>query len=147
MKRTPIVPLALVLVVFIGVMLVGAAVAKLMVDNIKPPKTETPILIEEGEKVDETQIVIEQNTCLEDIKKYEEETQARIDAATVIEQNKNSSRVAFAKGDVVMLEDGGFYSKYRPDEMFCIPLTACDDEHEEAWVPQSLFVADWTWEE
>jgi hypothetical protein len=133
----------------IAAILLGALVIALcLFGSLVFVKDQGPDLDVEGVlRAEETVVIVEKDSCVQDIQTREAEVQLRIELAEALIEQRFQSRIQFAKGSVTVFEDGSGYIKGEPNSDFCIPYAACDEVNGERWVPQSLLVDSWTWPE
>ncbi len=85
---------------------------------------------------DITPVVVE-SSCVEDLKQYEHEVQARINTAVLLERARWVGQIETAIGTMQVFEDGSWVA---PDgNTGCISYTLCDPEHDNLWYPADLF--------
>jgi hypothetical protein len=81
-------------------------------------------------------LVIE-SSCVDDLQQYEDEVEARINAAVLLERGKWVSQIEAAIGTMKIYEDGVWETP--EGEFGCIPYSLCDADNEMLWNPQDLF--------
>jgi hypothetical protein len=150
--------LVILVVMFASILITVVAVELIAILSVANQEEATTYTVEQWEemvediaKSRETAVVIEEieTSCIEDITTRETEVQKRIELAVNLAlleaELENKAKTEFAKGSVVIFEDGSGHLEGDPSSAFCIPYAACDEIRGEYWVPQSVLIESWSW--